>query len=114
MPVHTRETVQCLEALGAFVGFDYRREVVMVNFIGSQINDEGLIYLKELTCLEKLILRGCRNFSDAGLKNLRELTNLELLNLWGTPITGFGLENLAGMVILETPCWGTQTSLTPG
>ena len=42
-----------------------------------------------MTCLEKLILRGCRNFSDAGLKNLRELTNLALLNLWGDAHHGF-------------------------
>ncbi|MCH7688671.1 MAG: hypothetical protein IH899_18640 [Planctomycetes bacterium] len=111
MPVHTRETVVCLEALGAIVGFDRRQEVEMMNFFGTQINNEGLEYLKQPTCLEKLILQGCRNFTDAGLENLCELTKLELLNLWGTPITDSGVEKLAGLVNLVTLLMG-NTGIT--
>ena len=74
----------------------------MVNLYGTQITDDGLQHLKELAFLEKLQLRGCRNFTDAGLEHWGGLAGLKTLLIGHTCITDAGLEDLKGLTNLET------------
>ena len=111
MPAHDPQAIVALEEAGAFVESNHHGEAVMVNLYGTQITDDGLQDLKELVFLEKLQLRGCRNFTDAGLKHLRGLAKLGFVNLWGTPVTDIGLEHLRELAGLKTLLLG-DTSVT--
>jgi len=59
-----------------------------------RLNDDGLMDVAKLECLEKLFL-GCTQITDAGLYSLRELRFLKTLYLQETQITATGIRMLA-------------------
>lgn len=66
----------------------------------TQVDDQGLEYLKDLTPLKFLNLQGL-GISDVGLAHLKNLTALENLNLNGNRITAKGMSYLQAMTRLE-------------
>ena len=84
---HSFFAVAALEEFGAKIERDDNGEVVIVDLDKTQIADAGLVYLRELTKLEQLIL-GYTQITDAGLVHLKGLTDLQTLFLSGTQVTG--------------------------
>jgi hypothetical protein len=68
--------------------------------LGSQVGDAGLLNIRELIGLKRLVLEGTR-ISDAGLPHLRRFTNLESLTFWGAHITDAGLVHLRELTELQ-------------
>jgi hypothetical protein len=79
---------------------DYFDEVQAVHLDGSQVTDDGLEHLNELTRLESLSL-GSTQVTDAGLTHLQRLTRFKNLWLNGTQVTDAVLAQLQGMTRLE-------------
>ena len=57
------------------------------------MTDTGLMHLKELTSLQRLILFGTK-VSDAGLVHLKTLTSLKTLDLRSTSVSTAGVKDL--------------------
>ena len=83
-------------------------ESLGLNF--TRITDAGLVHLKGLTELKELDLEGTR-VSDAGLEHLQGLNGLENLNLGRTQVTDAGLVHLKNQVHLEW-LWLQGTGVT--
>ncbi|MBC7857131.1 MAG: hypothetical protein IAF94_27180 [Pirellulaceae bacterium] len=66
-----------------------------------QITDADLRHLKMFPRLNHLVLKNCRQITDAGLADLSGLANLHYLYLNDSPITDAGLVHLAGLTNLE-------------
>ena len=69
-----------LEGKGARFTKTERGEVVGADFLFTKITDEGLVHLKSLPNLQKLIVAGTK-ITDAGLVHLREIAKLKHLSL---------------------------------
>jgi Leucine-rich repeat (LRR) protein len=132
-----RRAAAAIEELGGDVGFlgksplrswllqSYFDEIVSVNFLdNTQVTDDGLAHLENLTALQevwldntritdaalahfeglsalqRLYLRGA-HISDAGLAHLQDLTGLEELWLDNTQVTDAGLAYLEGLTALQ-------------
>jgi hypothetical protein len=67
----------------------------------SDVSDDGLEHLNELTSLQELILSDSREFTDSGLEHLKGLPNLQNLALDHTEITDAGLVHLSSVPRLE-------------
>jgi Leucine-rich repeat (LRR) protein len=70
------------------------------SLVKSKITDAELVYLKDLTKLQCLDLRGT-SVTDAELEYLKGLTSLQTLNLSDTKVTDAGLEHLKGLTELQ-------------
>jgi len=95
--------IETIEELGGAVqNIDFgNREIMSVNFpAGNRVTDDDLVFLKELTKLEDLLLFETK-ITDAGLVHLKGLTNLKRLNLMFSPVTDAGLIHLKGLTKLE-------------
>ena len=66
-----------------------------------QITGADLRHLKSFPRLNHLVLKNCRQITDAGLAELSGLANLQYLYLNDTPITDAGLVHLARLSSLE-------------
>lgn len=77
------------------------KRLTQLNLRGTEVNDEGLAFLKDQVTLKKLHLERTK-ITDKGLESLKGLVNLEYLNLYGTEITDAGLPNLNGLAKLKT------------
>jgi internalin A len=60
------------------------------------VSDEGLVYLRGLSSLRRLVLS--RTTTDAALVHLKDLTGLRVLDLEAAPITVIGLRHLSRLV----------------
>lgn len=82
-----------------------------LNLSRTEVTDEGLAHVAEMTNLLRLDLSNT-SVSDAGLSYLSDLQRLRYLNLYGTRITDDGLNHLRGLPNLrQVYVW--QTSITP-
>ena len=70
-----------------------------LSLTGTQITDNGIDSLSQLTDLIKLSLSGTR-VSDKGIKSLGQLKSLRMLNLFDTDLTDEGIKNLAHITSL--------------
>jgi Leucine-rich repeat (LRR) protein len=68
---------------------------------GTNLTDEGLIYLKALGVLEQLYLMGTQ-VTNEGIIHLQNLNSLKVLFLGGTQITDAGLAHLKNLTSLRT------------
>jgi len=75
---------------------DASGEVTGVNLAHTDVTDDGLVYLAELTALELLDLNGTP-VTDAGMASLAGMTTIATLGLSFTGITDSGLAHLAGL-----------------
>ncbi len=75
-------------------------KVVQLDLKDTQITDAGLVNLEPLATLNRLHLEKTK-VTDAGLEHLKNLANLEYLNLYGTEVTDAGLEHLKGLKNLK-------------
>ncbi len=82
-------------------GDEYLGNAVYVNLGFTQVTDAGLLYLKDLPKLERLVLDDTQ-ITDAGLVHLMGLTKLKELVLTDTQITDAGLVYLKDLSKLET------------
>ena len=64
----------------------------MLHLGGPKITDAGLVHLKGLTKLQRLVLPS--NITDAGLVHLQGLTKLQTLGFSGTKVTETGIADL--------------------
>ena len=90
-----------LEKLGAKITKDDQGQVIRVNLYATRITDAGLVHLKGLTNLERLLIGG-NEINDTGLAHLKQLANLERLFLDKTQITDVGLGHLKSLANLKT------------
>ena len=81
-----------------------------LDLTGKGIDDAGMVHLRGLKRLEKLVLRGTQ-VGDAGLENIVGLGALKKLNLIGTPTTDAGLE-VVGRLTGLTELFIDQTQVT--
>ena len=86
--------------MGGRVWCDFFGTAFVVECNSSQMTDDGLQDLKELTQLKRLTL-GDTKVTDAGLEALEGLAQLQVLWLDGTQITDAGLEHLEGLTQLQ-------------
>jgi Leucine-rich repeat (LRR) protein len=84
--------------LELLVAFPKLREL---DLNGTKITNAGLVHLKALTNLKRLVLSANIDITDTGLANLRGLTRLEWLNLCITRATDAGLVHLRDLKALE-------------
>ena len=71
------DPVAALQKLGALIRQDDQGEVFEVYLAGTKITDAGLVHLKGLTNLQKLIISG--SITDAGVADLQKaLPNCEI------------------------------------
>jgi Leucine-rich repeat (LRR) protein len=72
----------------------------------TQVTDEGLKSIKDLPCLQTLILVSCDSVTSAGLKGVKRLLSLNLSRSkdWNSPggVTDANLEGLKDLHSLET------------
>lgn len=86
------------------------KNVVQVNFAGSNLDDAMLAIAKELPNLNKLHLEQTA-ITDQGLSSLAGLQYLEYLNLYQTKVTDAGLQHLKSLPNLRSVyLW--QTAVT--
>ncbi|MGD9633285.1 MAG: leucine-rich repeat domain-containing protein [Pirellulales bacterium] len=98
---------------GAVTGVDYERvypgsllplrklnDIEWLGFAGSNVNDDDLKFIENLTKLKGLNLSDTR-ITDNGLQHLRNLTSLETLRLNDTAITDEGIKYLDGLTRLQ-------------
>jgi hypothetical protein len=87
-------------------GPDWLRDLLGDDFLANvtevdgEVDDAGLVPLKEFTQLETLVLR-FSELTDAGMEHLKGLTELRTLNLSDTKVTDVGLKYLRGLTRLE-------------
>ena len=74
----------------------------MLGLLFTNITDNGLACIEDMTTLEALDLRGSARLGDPGLVRLKKLTRLTSLKLQTTGVTDAGLDNLQGMTALTT------------
>jgi len=101
---------QCLRGL---LGDDFFREICLVGFGCTDLNDEQLADLSEVTGIEwvECLTLGGTKITDAGLVNLKRWASLRSLLLQNTMITDAGLNDLkrlSGLTYLDIS--GTQTT----
>lgn len=65
------EAIAALEQLGATIGKDENGNVISLNLIGTKITDAGLLRLKKLTKLQRLVLDFTK-VTDAGVADLQK------------------------------------------
>lgn len=66
----------------------------------KNVTDAGMIHLKNLKFLSKVILLGCMSIKDAGVKEIALHTKyLEDLDIGGTNVTGEGLRDLVSLCL---------------
>ncbi len=85
----------------ALLGDDFFFDVFAVESWSGDFGDDEAIYLKRLTNLEVLFLKGAQ-ITDAGLANIKELANLESVHLSDTQVTGSGIKHLQGITKLKS------------
>jgi len=99
------EVIKAIKNMGGWPKLDNNKKVVSVNFIepSSELTDAGLIHLKELSKLERLVFNFGNNakVSDAGLAYLKGLTKLKDLKLDSTDVSDDGLALLKGLTELK-------------
>lgn len=95
-PLDGGKTVEKIELLGGKVRRDEAlpgNPVIGIDFTGSKkINDRYLHLLNSFRSLSSLILKDCKQITDAGIDELSKHKNLNLLDLRGTQITAGGLD----------------------
>ena len=118
-----QRAVEAIEKLGGYVFYDElppARSPVMRLILGDEsfgnvngvdfnplktenrrITDADLRQLKAFPRLNHLVLKNCRQVTDAGLGELSGLANLQYLYLNDTPITDAGLVHIASLRSLE-------------
>lgn len=85
-------------------------QLVYLNLSGSNVDDEMLSILPQLTHLNKLHLQQT-NITDKGLRHLKGMDFLEYLNLYDTEISDEGLQLLANLPRLrQLFIWRTKTT----
>ena len=65
------EAIAALEQLGGTIGKDANGNVVSLSLIGTTITDAGLVHLKRLTRLQRLVLDFTK-VTDAGVADLQK------------------------------------------
>ena len=65
------EAIAALEQLGATIGKDENGNVISLSLIGTKITDAGLLRLKRLTKLQRLVLDFTK-VTDAGVADLQK------------------------------------------
>jgi hypothetical protein len=84
--------------------------LIGLNLRGTKITDEGLRHLSGIKTLVRLHLEKT-GITDAGLAHLSGLENLEYLNLYGTKVTDAGLDHLKGLTKLKKLyLWQTEVT----
>jgi hypothetical protein len=83
------------------LGKDFFANVVNVDLNFTQVTDDGLKRVEELSQLQVLQLM-VTEVTDTGLEHLKGLTQLRVLYLDGNYITDAGLEHLKGLAQLDT------------
>ncbi len=118
-----QSAVAAIEQLGGYVFYDEKaparsglaRLILGDNSFGNvngvdfnplktenrQITDADLRHLQAFPRLNHLVLKNCRQITDAALGELSGLTSLQYLYLNDTPITDAGLVHLSGLTNLE-------------
>jgi YHS domain-containing protein len=87
-----------------------RKTAVWLNLARTDITDEGLAHLSDLTRLERINLSQTK-ITDQGLRSLKAITELRVLNLFGTAVTDAGLDSLSSHPHLERLyLWGTKVT----
>jgi hypothetical protein len=129
-----------IEKLGGKIDFDATvqrkpanyKPVIRADLSDTSVTDADLVFLKNLTHLQELILSNTKvtdaglqyvkglkqlrllylnkiQVTDAGLVNLRGLTKLQELELIQTPVTDAGLEHLKDLTQLkQLNLWDTR------
>ena len=77
-----------------------KNSLAQLNLRGTEITDNDLAQLKDLTALVRLHLENTAT-TDKGLVHLKALVNLEYLNLYGTQVSDAGLDQLAPLKKLK-------------
>jgi hypothetical protein len=77
--------------LGLVAGFSQLEELDLL--CQQRITDTGLVHLRGLTRLKKLILTSS-HITDRGLEHLKGLKNLQTLHLYSSKVTAKGIFNL--------------------
>jgi hypothetical protein len=84
--------------------------LIWLNLRGTKITDDGLSHLAGIKTLARLHLEKT-GVTDAGLAHLSGLENLEYLNLYGTKVTNAGLAHLKGLTKLKKLyLWQTEVT----
>ena len=65
------EAIAALEQLGGTIGKDANGNIVSLSLIGTTITDAGLVHLKRLTKLQRLVLDFTK-VTDAGVADLQK------------------------------------------
>ena len=81
-------------------------ELRRLSFVGSWIDDAGLLHLNKCSSLRHLDMQGNATITDKGLRNL-ELRELEFLNTAGTRVTYAGLK----LIAQQNPMLDAPTSI---
>lgn len=107
---------QFLNAIDSFTDKDLElllplsEQIIWLDLGSSNISDEGLETISQLTNLKKLHLEKT-GITDDGLSHLANLEKLEYLNLYGTSITDSGLSHLKNLSNLSSLyLWQTNVS----
>ncbi|MEQ9285254.1 MAG: DUF2231 domain-containing protein [Cyclobacteriaceae bacterium] len=77
-----------------------KENITWLNLSGTNVQDEGLAYIGQLTNLTKLKLNQTQ-ITNEGIKHLQSLKNLEYLNLYGTKITDQSVESILQLTGLK-------------
>src|SRR5262245_25490030 len=94
-----KQAIAAIEKLGGTISRDEEapgQPVVEVNFRSSRVTDAGLVHLKVLGQLRKLLLDDTK-VTDAGMVHLKELKELRTLDISDTGVTDAGLAHLKGL-----------------
>ena len=84
----------------------------MLGLLFTDMTNDGLACVENMTTLDALDLRGSARIGDPGLARLKKLTRLTTLKLQTTNVTDAGLDHLQGMSALTTLAL-EQAVLTP-
>jgi hypothetical protein len=101
------DTVNLIKSTGVIFVFSYNTKLdgqpIESVFIGDNegVNDSSLAYLKPLSHLQKVEIRGCDYFSGTGLKELEKLKDLRELKIIDCGITDEGLKGIQGLKQIE-------------
>lgn len=93
--------IAAIEELGGQVEADEERPqtyAVRVNFAGTNIGDDALVHLKDLTELEEIDLSGTQ-VTDIGMSHLKGLTGLKRIRLNGTRVSNEGVDGLRQAIV---------------
>jgi hypothetical protein len=99
------QVIAAIQKLGGSVVTDAAapdRPVIAVNLSFTDITDDGLSQLEELSQLRTLVLANVSKVSDAGLEHLKGLSELQSLSLENTKVDDAGLKQLDGLTQLQS------------